>query len=334
MTSLIFFLGKARRLYLSSLPFEANTLEGYIIVRWSHNFYALFKPAPATRLTIVVNSINKMTAPDSHSTNSEASKEFYDEQAQNAGSHELFQPSTNVSRILHSGDGNEFVTIGNQKFYKHELMQAFGGTLNPGLSAPPTHLFANPSPLGLVSFSVCTLVLSLYNARAMGIKTPNVVVALACFYGGVCQFLSGVWEMAIGNTFAATALTSYGAFWFLYAAMNIESFGVLAAYAEHPEQAPNAIGFFVMGWTIFTFMLFMCTLKSTIGMAAMFGCLTMTFTLLTASEFTGNFGVARAGAVFGILTSTFGFYNAFAGIATKTNSYCTVRQFQLTRGLK
>ena len=36
---------------------------------------------------------------------------------------------------------------------------------------------------------------------------------LAFAYGGLAQLLAGMWEFRTGNTFGATAFTSYGAFW-------------------------------------------------------------------------------------------------------------------------
>lgn len=47
----------------------------------------------------------------------------------------------------------------------------------------------------------------------MGVNVPNVVVGLALGYGGLVQLLAGMWEFASGNTFAATAFSSYGGFW-------------------------------------------------------------------------------------------------------------------------
>lgn len=246
------------------------------------------------------------------------------------GSKENFQEEPQVLPVRHAGESNEFVIIGNQKFHKHELMQAFGGTLNPGLSPPPVHKFANPSPLGLSAFALTTFVLSMYNARAMGVTTPNIVVGLAAFYGGAVQFLAGVWEMAVGNTFAATALSSYGAFWLLYAAINVPSFGIVAAY-EDTEQLSLAVAFFLLAWALFTFMLFLCTLKATVAFALLFGFLTMTFILLSAGDFTGKVGVTRAGGVFGIITAFLGFYNAFAGVANPTNSYFIAHPIPLTK---
>lgn len=37
-----------------------------------------------------------------------------------------------VGKVEVSGDGGEFVVINRHKYYRHELMAAFGGTLNPG----------------------------------------------------------------------------------------------------------------------------------------------------------------------------------------------------------
>jgi len=86
---------------------------------------------------------------------------------------------------------------------------AFGGEFQPGLYRPTDHRkFANPAPLGLSAFALTTFVLSLINIKVRGVEEPNIVVALAFGYGGFVQLLAGMWEMAVGNTFGATALSS------------------------------------------------------------------------------------------------------------------------------
>jgi uncharacterized protein len=57
---------------------------------------------------------------------------------------------------------------------------------------------------GLFSFASSTLILSLYNVGARGISTPNVIVGMALFVGGLAQLLAGMWEFATGNTFGAS----------------------------------------------------------------------------------------------------------------------------------
>lgn len=236
----------------------------------------------------------------------------------------------NVTKVQETGAGNEFLIIGGKKYYKHELMAAFGGSLNPGLAPVPVNQFANPAPLGLSAFALTTFVLSMYNAQGMGIKTPNVVVGLACFYGGAVQFLAGCWEMVVGNTFGGTALTSYGAFWLSYAAINIKAFGIAAAY-EDEIMFKNAVGLYLLAWAIFTFILTLATVKSTAAFCALFAFLTITFILLAVGDMTQKVGVSRAGGVTGVITAFLGFYNAFAGVANKQNSYFTAYPIPLTR---
>lgn len=234
-----------------------------------------------------------------------------------------------LGRITYSGESNEYIIIGNRKYERSELASAFGGSLNAGLTPIQTY-FGNPAPLGLSAFAMTTFVLSLYNAGAMGISVPNVVIGLSVFYGGAVQFLCGAWELLIGNTFGGTALTSYGAFWFSYSTLFLDSFGIAEAYADDEEMLANAIGFFLLGWVLFTFMLVLATMKSTVAFFSLFLLLDITFILLAAGEFTGKPSVKTAGGVTGVITAFIAWYNAFAGVANKQNSYFTAYSIPLT----
>ncbi|KAI6943703.1 Acetate permease, partial [Hortaea werneckii] len=93
-------------------------------------------------------------------------------------------------------------------------LPAFGGEFQPGLyKSTEQRKFANPAPLGLSAFALTTFVLSLINLGTRGISGPSIVIGPAFGYGGLVQLLAGMWEMAVGNTFGATALSSYGGFW-------------------------------------------------------------------------------------------------------------------------
>lgn len=236
-----------------------------------------------------------------------------------------------IGRVHVSGESNEYVILGNHKYYTHELMRAFGGTLNPGVAPHIDVGYGNPAPLGLSAFAMTTFVLSLTNAQAMGIEIPNIVVGLACFYGGMVQFFTGIWELYLGfSDFAALALTLYGAFWLSFAAIRIEAFGIISAY-DDPTMLANAVGFYLTGWAMFTFMLVLVTLKSTVAFFLLFFSLFITFILLAIGEFTGKVGVTRAGGVTGVITAFIAWYNAFAGVATPLNSYITAYSIPLPK---
>ncbi|KAK4702368.1 uncharacterized protein P7C70_g3857, partial [Phenoliferia sp. Uapishka_3] len=181
--------------------------------------------------------------------------------------------------------------------------------------------FANPAPLGLSAFALTTFVLSLVNVGAHGVTTPNVVVGLALFYGGLCQLLAGMWEFAVGNTFGATAFSSYGGFWMSFALVISPWSGIPGSYTVAAEF-DHAIGFFLFGWFIFTFMMFIASLRSSVALSGVFFFLTITFLLLGISYFVPTHpGIATAGGVLGLLTAFNAWYVAAAGLLTPDTSY-------------
>lgn len=228
-----------------------------------------------------------------------------------------------VGSIRLSGETNEYIIVGDHKYPTHELMRAFGGMLFNQPIPPQAFNFGNPASLGLSAFAMTTFVLSMVNTGVLNLQKPQIVLGLACFYGGFVQFAAGLWEFFLGNTFGSVALTLYGAFWLSYCAIFIEGFGIAAAYKGQEDQFRNAVAFFLLGWTIFSFMLLLVTLKSTVPFMSLFIVLVITFILLTTGEFTGNKDVTKVGGIFGIITSIIAWYNAWAGVATKQNSYFT-----------
>ncbi|KAI0517112.1 gpr fun34 family protein [Xylaria bambusicola] len=227
---------------------------------------------------------------------------------------------------------------GNPLFHAHTnngepRFAAFGGDMQPGLYRPTTHRkFANPAPLGLSAFALTTFVLSLVNFNTRGIAEPNIALSLAYGYGGLVQLLAGMWEMAVGNTFGATALSSYGGFWISYAIVLTPGFAVLDAYSSATDTA-SVLGFFLTGWFIFTFILFLLTLRSTVMFCSLFASLDLAFLFLATSEFAKSngsgaaLGLQKAGGFFGLLAAFLAWYNAFAGIADTSNSFFIIPVF-------
>ncbi|CCF53919.1 hypothetical protein NDA18_002060 [Ustilago nuda] len=195
--------------------------------------------------------------------------------------------------------------------------------------------FANPAPLGLFGFAATTFVLSMFNVKARGVTVPNVVVGLAIGYGGLAQFLAGMWEFAAGNTFGATAFSSYGAFWWSYAIIQIPWFGI-AENNYNPKGVPetqlaNAVGIYLAAWFIFTFIMLLASFRSSVGLVALFFFLDITFLLLFVAEFTGNAKIQTAGGSFGILTAAIAWYVGAAGLLTPDTSYFTLPVIELSR---
>lgn len=233
-----------------------------------------------------------------------------------------------------NGHTNDY---GNPQYHAHAgqeaRLAAFGGEFQPGLWRTTEHRkFANPAPLGLSAFALTTFVLSLVNLQTRGVSEPNIALSLAYGYGGLVQLLSGMWEMAVGNTFGATALSSYGGFWISYAIVLTPGFATIAGYST--TDTGSVLGFFLTGWFIFTFILLMLTLRSTVMFFSLFLTLDLAFLFLAVSEFTkanGHAGTAlglqKTGGVFGLFAAFLAWYNAFAGIADTSNSFFLIPVF-------
>ncbi|MCO5546685.1 hypothetical protein L7F22_000120 [Adiantum nelumboides] len=125
-----------------------------------------------------------------------------------------------------------------------------------------------------------------------------------------------MWAFANGgDTFAATAFTSYGAFWLSYAALAIPWFGIADGYGDTPHGAgvfSHAIAIYLLGWTIFTLLMFVASTRTSRALCLLFALVALTLTLLTIAQFGHFLQVHRAGGIVGILTAAVAWYTALA----------------------
>ena len=183
-----------------------------------------------------------------------------------------------------------------------------------GIVAP---VVADPAPLGLCGFALTTFVLSSINAGWFSATGTAIVVGLALFYGGLAQLCAGMWEFRRNNTFGATAFTSYAAFWLSFAAIFIPGTGILAGIAPVLHQA---LGVYLLGWTIFTGLMFIGTFRLNGALIAVFGLLFLTFLLLTIGELGASTGAHQIGGYLGVLTAIAAWYTALAGVLASIRS--------------
>ena len=66
-----------------------------------------------------------------------------------------------------------------------------------------------------------------------------------------------MWEFVKGNTFGALAFSSYGAFWMSFWYIRVHT----DLSCSGREDAKKAVGIFLLGWTIFTLYMLVCTLR-------------------------------------------------------------------------
>jgi hypothetical protein len=177
---------------------------------------------------------------------------------------------------------------------------------------------ADPAPLGLAAFAMTTFVLSFINTGLF--KEEPVVFGLALCYGGIAQVLAGMWEFAKGNTFGATAFTSFGAFWLSFWYLTGHT-----ALVASGNDINKGVGLFLLAWGIFTaYMLVASFGTGNQALQGVFLLLTITFFLLafgkfsTAADATQLAGLTKVGGWFGLATAALAWYTSFAGVTAST----------------
>lgn len=139
---------------------------------------------------------------------------------------------------------------------------------------------ANPAPLGLLGFGMTTVLLNIHNAGL--IKLSIMILAMGLVYGGFAQLVAGIMEFKKGNTFAATAFTSYAMFWWSLVLIWVNPF-------DNIESVDlTTMGYYLSMWGFFTFMMFIATLKHNLATQIVFGSLVILFALLAIGDFTNS----------------------------------------------
>jgi succinate-acetate transporter protein len=188
----------------------------------------------------------------------------------------------------------------------------------PETASDPTRGIADPGPLGLAAFALTTFVLSLFNAKIAPENLETLVLPLALFYGGIAQFVAGLWEFRKNNTFGATAFVSYGAFWLAFAAYVQFAEPALKADGATPEDVKLATGLFLIGWAIFTLYMFIASLRTNAGLIGVFLTLFLTFACLAIGDLTGVSAIATIGGVIGIVSALIAWYTSAAIVTNST----------------
>jgi len=167
----------------------------------------------------------------------------------------------------------------------------------------------NPAPLGLLGFGMTTILLNIHNAGIY--ELDSMIMGMGIFMGGIAQIFAGLQEWKKNNTFGATAFTAYGSFWLsLVAIWLIPSTSFGAAY----KSSESAFVWYLLLLSIFTFFMFIATLKLNRLLQIVFFTLTLLFVLLAIAVFTGNKSIHTFAGYEGIVCGAAALYGSMAQI--------------------
>ena len=168
---------------------------------------------------------------------------------------------------------------------------------------------ANPAPLGLLGFGMTTVLLNIHNAGFFPMN--SMILAMGIFYGGIGQVIAGVMEWKKNNTFGTTAFTSYGLFW-----LSLVGLLVMPELGWIEASSSIAMSAYLLMWGLFTFVLFIGTLRISRALQVVFASLTLLFLLLALGDFTGNGSITVLAGYVGIFC---GFSAIYTGLAQVIN---------------
>ena len=166
---------------------------------------------------------------------------------------------------------------------------------------------ANPAPLGLLGFGLTTVLLNIHNAGYYELN--SMILAMGIFYGGLAQIIAGIMEWKKNNTFGTTAFTSYGLFWLtLVGLLFLPKLGLADATSK-----PAFAAYFFM-WGLFTFVMFLGTLRINRALQFVFLSLTILFFLLAARDYLGSAAIGTLAGYEGIICGFSAIYAALAQV--------------------
>ncbi len=170
---------------------------------------------------------------------------------------------------------------------------------------------ANPAPLGLLGFGMTTILLNLHNAGIYSLG--SMILAMGLFYGGIAQIFAGWMEWKKGNTFGLTAFMSYGLFWETLVFLIVMPKMGWSAGAEE-----GAMVAYLFMWGLFTFVMWIATLKHNKALQVVFFTLFILFWLLALGDATGSSVVKSIAGWEGIICGFSAFYLAIAQVLNET----------------
>lgn len=167
---------------------------------------------------------------------------------------------------------------------------------------------ANPAPLGLLGFGMTTVLLNLHNAGFYGLN--SMIMAMGIFYGGLAQVFAGIMEWKKKNTFGTTAFCSYGLFW-----LSLVALWVLPKIGWAEATPPSALGAYLFMWGLFTFVMFIGTLKLNRALQFVFLSLAVLFFLLAILDWSAaNPSLQKIAGYEGIICGLSAIYTGLAQV--------------------
>ncbi|HWE61637.1 MAG TPA: acetate uptake transporter [Chloroflexota bacterium] len=174
------------------------------------------------------------------------------------------------------------------------------------------------APLGLFGFAAATFTLSAVNAGWFSAATALYAIVPLIVFGGLVQFVAGMWEFRKGDLFAATAFGSFGGF---NAAYGLTILLKQAGLIVGPGAGMGVLGVFVISFGLIAGMLAIAALWKNMALVGVLFFLMITFVLLGIGMIaSGSTMMTHIGGYAGLVSSVLAFYTGGAIVINSTST--------------
>jgi uncharacterized protein len=171
---------------------------------------------------------------------------------------------------------------------------------------------AAPSVLGLFGFGAATFVVAANLAGWYGDpKTPLVLAPFAAMFGGLAQFLAGMWAYRARDAVASAMHGAWGAFWLAYGILHV-------LIATHVLAAPTpwyhdpGFGFWFFALALVTASGALASLAESVGLFAVLSTLAVGSGILAGALIFGSHGWVQVAGWVLVVSAGFAWYVATA----------------------
>jgi uncharacterized protein len=178
-------------------------------------------------------------------------------------------------------------------------------------AAPPVTAsglaWGNSGPLALAGFATTTFMLSLIDANLVPAGTLPIVFAVAFMFGGLAQFIAGIVQLRIGNTFGGVLFCGFGAFW-----LSLFAFAEFFVKDVPLIQLGHAQGLFLYAFGIFAAVMLLASFRTNVVVVSALLLLVAALFLIGAGDYTASPSLIKAGGWVALVLAALAFYLALA----------------------
>ncbi len=168
---------------------------------------------------------------------------------------------------------------------------------------------ADPLPLGLAGFASATFTISSIYAGWFLFSPGDLAVAIgvALVFGGIGQFLAGMWAFARGNVLAATAFGTFGSFNIAFSVFLLLQLIHVIPAVSNPGNPAYVAGVFVLTFALISLYLGIAALGQNLWVAAILFTLALTYCFDGIAFFVSTSWVGIVGGYAGLVSSSLAF---------------------------